>query len=62
MQRLQKTAEATVRQLRQDLSNAQRELSAAQARDRARTDGEDAKVQGFLQKISRLDEELIAAR
>jgi hypothetical protein len=62
MQRMQKTAEGTVRQLRQDLAACQKELAAAQAREKVRTDGEDSKVQGFLQKISRLDEELVAAR
>ena len=62
MQRLQKTSDATVRQLRSDLAAAQKELAAAQARERTRTDGEDSKVQGFLQKITRLDEELVAAR
>ena len=62
MQRMQKTAEATVRQLRLDLSVAQKELAAAQARDQVRNDGEDSKVKGFLQKIARLDEELVSAR
>jgi hypothetical protein len=62
MQRMQKTAEATVRQLRVDLAAAQKELAAAQARDRTRNDSEDSRIQGFLQKISKLDEELVAAR
>lgn len=62
MQRLQKTSDATVKQLRSDLATAQKELAAAQARERTRSTGEDSKVQGFLQKISRLDEELVAAR
>jgi hypothetical protein len=62
MQRLQKTAESTVRQLRVDLAAAQKELAAAQARDRMHNDSEDSRIQGFLQKISKLDEELVAAR
>lgn len=62
MQRLQKTAEGTVRQLRVDLSLAQKELAAAQARDKTRNDGDDSRVKGFLQKIAKLDEELAAAR
>lgn len=59
---MQKTAEATVRQLRVDLAAAQKELAAAQARDRTRNDSEDSRIQGFLQKIGKLDEELVAAR
>jgi hypothetical protein len=54
--------QATVRQLRVDLAAAQKELAAAQARDRTRNDSEDSRIQGFLQKISKLDEELVAAR
>lgn len=62
MQRLQKTAEATVRQLRVDLSLAQKELLAAQARDKTRNESDDSKIKGFLQKIAKLDEELAAAK
>ena len=61
-QRLQKLAEATVRQLRMDLGAAQKELAVAQAREQVRSDGDDSKVKGFLHKITKLDEELVAAR
>ena len=62
LQRLQKTAEATIRQLRTELTTTQKELTASQAKERTRTHSEDGKIQGFLQKITRLDEELVAAR
>lgn len=61
-QRIQKTAEATVRQLRTDLSLAQKELAAAQARDKTRNEGDDSKIKGFLQRIAKLDDELAAAK
>jgi predicted nucleic acid-binding Zn-ribbon protein len=62
LQRLKATSEATVRQLRLELTAAQRELAAAQARDQARNEVDDAKIKGFLSKISKLDDELVAAR
>ena len=36
--------------------------AAAQSRDKVRTEGDDSKTKGFLVKISRLDEELAAAK
>ena len=62
MQREHRVAEQTVRQLRQELAAAQRDLASARSRDAAKLAGDDAKVHSLLQQIRKLDEELASAK
>lgn len=62
LQRSQRNAESTIRQLRLELQASQKELDKAHAREGSKFEAEDVKVRGFLERIRKLDAELIAAK